>query len=140
MKPGKRFPGLHFKGFCLCLLLAQNNDENRTYSRLVVNPDTWNFLAKRQVSLTHPKISRDTWAKHVDASKLDQDSWIQNQIRSDWLAAGQTVLITAGASAPEDVVQDCVCWLQRHFDATVEEDRICEEQVQFSLPSQLARG
>ena len=63
-----------------------------------------------------------------------------DDIRSDWLAAGQTVLITAGASAPEDVVQDCVCWLQRHFDATVEEHRICEEQVQFSLPSQLARG
>lgn len=44
------------------------------------------------MSLTHPKISRDTWAKHVDASKLDQDSWIQNQIRSDWLAKQTKIL------------------------------------------------
>lgn len=74
------------------MLFYQNNDGSRTQSRLEVNQDSWNFLALRQVSLTHPKISRDTWAKHVDASKLDQDSWIQNQIRSDWLAKQTKIL------------------------------------------------
>ncbi len=54
-----------------------------------------------------------------------------------WLDAGQTVLITAGASAPENVVQDCVAWLKERFDASVEQRSMCEEQVRFSLPPQL---
>ncbi|MDY0170624.1 MAG: 4-hydroxy-3-methylbut-2-enyl diphosphate reductase [Thermoguttaceae bacterium] len=52
----------------------------------------------------------------------------------DWFETVRTVLMTAGASAPEDVVQQCVAWLAERFDATVEERSICEEQVRFSLP------
>jgi 4-hydroxy-3-methylbut-2-en-1-yl diphosphate reductase len=58
-------------------------------------------------------------------------------ICDDWLAASHTVLITAGASAPEDVVQECVSWLEKRFHATVAERTICDEQVRFSLPPQL---
>ncbi len=57
-----------------------------------------------------------------------------DDICTDWLTARQTVLITAGASAPEDVVQQCVAWLKDRFGATVEERSLCEEQVRFSLP------
>ena len=48
-----------------------------------------------------------------------------------------TVLITAGASAPESVVQDTVDWLIQTFDATVEHEQIREENVQFPLPKPL---
>lgn len=49
----------------------------------------------------------------------------------------QTVLITAGASAPESVVQETIGWLEKHFDATVESQQIREENVKFPLPKML---
>ncbi len=60
-----------------------------------------------------------------------------DDIRDEWLDAGQTVLITAGASAPEDVVRECVSWLQARFRASVEQRSICDEQVRFSLPPEV---
>ena len=50
---------------------------------------------------------------------------------------GQSVLITAGASAPESVVQETIDWLVQRFDATVETATIREESVQFPLPKPL---
>ena len=50
---------------------------------------------------------------------------------------GQTVLITAGASAPELVVQNTIQWLKDHFDATVEEQVVRKEEVYFPLPKVL---
>lgn len=49
----------------------------------------------------------------------------------------ETVLITAGASAPELVVQNTIRWLQEHFNATLEEQVVREEQVYFPLPKVL---
>ncbi|MCY2984976.1 MAG: 4-hydroxy-3-methylbut-2-enyl diphosphate reductase [Planctomycetota bacterium] len=46
----------------------------------------------------------------------------------------ETVLITAGASAPELVVQNTIQWLKDRFDASVEEQVVREEQVYFPLP------
>jgi 4-hydroxy-3-methylbut-2-enyl diphosphate reductase len=60
-----------------------------------------------------------------------------NELRPEWLADKETVLITAGASAPEDVVQECVEFLQRHYSATVESHTIREEHVSFPLPREL---
>src|SRR3972149_11160704 len=37
-----------------------------------------------------------------------------------WFSGDETVLITAGASAPETLVEDCVGFLCRRYDATVE--------------------
>lgn len=50
---------------------------------------------------------------------------------------GNTVLITAGASAPESVVQATIDWLVENFDATVETQEIREESVKFPLPKPL---
>lgn len=47
------------------------------------------------------------------------------------------VLITAGASAPEEVVQSTIQWLQQHFAATVELREIRKEEVYFPLPKAL---
>jgi 4-hydroxy-3-methylbut-2-en-1-yl diphosphate reductase len=54
-----------------------------------------------------------------------------------WFRPDDTVLITAGASAPETVVQECIELLKREFNATVEEHSIREEQVYFALPREL---
>ena len=54
-----------------------------------------------------------------------------------WFKPSDTVLITAGASAPEEHVQDCVDRLRDRFAATVETRTIREEHVQFPLPREL---
>jgi len=60
-----------------------------------------------------------------------------NEIDPAWFTGNETVVITAGASAPESVVQDCVTWLKNRFGATVEERTIREEDVYFPLPKEL---
>jgi 4-hydroxy-3-methylbut-2-enyl diphosphate reductase len=60
-----------------------------------------------------------------------------------WFAPDDTVLVTAGASAPEIVVEQCLALLKEHFAATVESRSIREEEVYFPLPKefrQLAAG
>ena len=47
------------------------------------------------------------------------------------------MLITAGASAPEDVVQECVEYLERNYGATMEQAYVREENVHFPLPKSL---
>ena len=54
-----------------------------------------------------------------------------------WLAGKNTVLVTAGASAPEEVVERVVHHLQHRFGATVESRTIREEHVRFPLPREL---
>ena len=58
-------------------------------------------------------------------------------IELNWFKPDDTVLLTAGASAPESVVQQCIELLKRHFGATVEERTLREEQVYFALPKEL---
>lgn len=59
------------------------------------------------------------------------------EIGDDWLKGGETILITAGASAPEDVVQECIAYLQNKYDATIESRTVREEHVSFPLPREL---
>ena len=56
---------------------------------------------------------------------------------ADWFDGAETVLITAGASAPEDVVQECIDYLQDQFGATIVEEWVREESVHFPLPKSL---
>ncbi len=54
-----------------------------------------------------------------------------------WFHPDDTVLVTAGASAPESVVAECVEFLQSRFGATVQSRSIREEEVYFPLPKEL---
>ncbi|MFO0936688.1 MAG: 4-hydroxy-3-methylbut-2-enyl diphosphate reductase [Gemmataceae bacterium] len=59
------------------------------------------------------------------------------ELKSEWFHADDTVLITAGASAPEEHVQDCVEYLRKNYGATVESRIVREEHVSFPLPREL---
>jgi 4-hydroxy-3-methylbut-2-enyl diphosphate reductase len=59
------------------------------------------------------------------------------ELRREWFEGCARVAITAGASAPEIVVQECVEYLQRHFGASVREVSVREEHVNFPLPREL---
>ncbi len=58
-------------------------------------------------------------------------------LRPEWFADTKTVLVTAGASAPETVVQQCIEWLEHRYDADVEVREVRSESVQFPLPKVL---
>ncbi len=49
----------------------------------------------------------------------------------------QAVGITAGASAPEDLVQEVVVWLESNFPINLKQLPRIEENVQFTLPKEL---
>src|SRR6202166_4834962 len=56
------------------------------------------------------------------------------EVKPEWLAGIQTVAVTAGASAPENLVEELIGSLQvRGFDE-LEEMEIKEEDVRFNLP------
>jgi 4-hydroxy-3-methylbut-2-enyl diphosphate reductase len=63
------------------------------------------------------------------------DGW--REIDPSWLTGDETLLITAGASAPEEVVEECVAHLQRRYGAMVESRTVREEHVSFPLPREL---
>lgn len=58
-------------------------------------------------------------------------------IDTAWFENVETVLVTAGASAPEVVVEECLDWLRQEFDAVIEPAIIREEHVNFPLPKKL---
>jgi 4-hydroxy-3-methylbut-2-enyl diphosphate reductase len=60
-----------------------------------------------------------------------------SEIDDRWFDHAETVLITAGASAPEEVVAECVHYLEEHFGAEVENRVVREEHVSFPLPREL---
>jgi 4-hydroxy-3-methylbut-2-enyl diphosphate reductase len=60
------------------------------------------------------------------------------QIQPAWLAGANTVAITAGASAPEVLVQRVVGRLGQLGFRNVQEVEVIEEDVRFALPPELA--
>jgi 4-hydroxy-3-methylbut-2-enyl diphosphate reductase len=55
-----------------------------------------------------------------------------------WFEGVDAVGITAGASAPENLVEDLIAAILQRFDASVEEVRVVDEHVTFKLPRILA--
>lgn len=60
------------------------------------------------------------------------------ELEDGWLDGVSTLGITAGASAPEVLVQELIDTLSAQFDVTVEERNIIDENVTFSLPRALS--
>lgn len=59
-------------------------------------------------------------------------------LEASWLAGARTVGVTAGASAPEVLVQGVIDRLAASFDVTVEEIDTARETVTFKLPRAVA--
>jgi 4-hydroxy-3-methylbut-2-enyl diphosphate reductase len=80
-------------------------------------------------SLRLAELARETGVTaHLIDGPLDIDT--------AWFKPLDTVLITAGASAPETVVEQCVALLGERFGASVESRSIREEEVYFPLPKE----
>jgi 4-hydroxy-3-methylbut-2-enyl diphosphate reductase len=57
-----------------------------------------------------------------------------SEIDHAWLQGVDTVLVTAGASAPEHLVQEIVQTLVRRYGGEVQEVHVVEEDMHFELP------
>src|ERR1700759_3288375 len=61
-------------------------------------------------------------------------------IQQEWIDSAATVAITAGASAPEILVQDVVLFLQGKGYGSVEEVEVMPENVRFGLPAEIVQA
>lgn len=57
-----------------------------------------------------------------------------------WLDGVAAVGVTAGASAPEEVVRDCLDYLRKCFDGVIESRAPSPEAMHFQLPAELRRA
>jgi 4-hydroxy-3-methylbut-2-enyl diphosphate reductase len=74
------------------------------------------------------------------AQSCDRRAYLIDGVREiddAWFDGVETVLVTAGASAPEEVVQECVEYLKDRYGAAVESRTVREEHVSFPLPREL---
>ena len=60
-----------------------------------------------------------------------------SDVDSAWLAGVKNVGVTAGASAPEHLVQELIEFLRGHGFRQMEEIELVDEDVRFSLPAEL---
>lgn len=60
-----------------------------------------------------------------------------SEVDTAWLAGIKNIGVTAGASAPEHLVQELVDYLHNHGFRQMEEIEMVNEDVRFSLPSEL---
>lgn len=72
--------------------------------------------------------------EHGAASHLIDN---HGQVREDWLEGVETVGITSGASAPEELVERLVEFFRRRGAEDVSELRTVDEDVRFMLPKQV---
>lgn len=109
---------------------TQNRQE--AVSRLTEDADLVLVLGS-QNSSNSQRLAELARERGIPAHLIDGPS----DINPAWFEGIETVLVTAGASAPEVVVNECLDWLRDHFHATVEPRSIREESVSFPLPREL---
>jgi 4-hydroxy-3-methylbut-2-en-1-yl diphosphate reductase len=61
-----------------------------------------------------------------------------SQVDSAWIENASTIAVTAGASAPEHLVEELLAFLKERGYTKLEEMHLKEEDVHFTLPPQLA--
>jgi 4-hydroxy-3-methylbut-2-en-1-yl diphosphate reductase len=78
------------------------------------------------------EVSKD---RQVPAYLIDEASEIDER----WLEGVEVVGLTSGASAPEVLVEEVVEWFRGRGTTTVDTVMVVDEDVEFSMPSNLAR-
>ena len=59
----------------------------------------------------------------------------KEELNPEWFTGGRSIGVTAGASAPEDILQGVVSGLKKMFSSSnVRDLKIVQENVTFALP------
>jgi len=75
------------------------------------------------------------FSKNLDTNSYLIDS--ADAIQPEWLEGVKTVAVTAGASAPEVLVEAVVEFLQSRGYGDVDEVEVMPENVRFALPPEI---
>jgi 4-hydroxy-3-methylbut-2-enyl diphosphate reductase len=126
----QRFPEIEHPGKEDICYATQNRQE--AVRRLCQQADLVLVLGS-QNSSNSQRLREIASDRGVPARLIDSVA----DIDPSWFLPDSVVLITAGASAPESVVQECVEFLQSRYQAEVEVQSVREEHVRFQLPKEL---
>jgi 4-hydroxy-3-methylbut-2-enyl diphosphate reductase len=87
-----------------------------------------------------PESSNSTRLAELGESMGKPSYLISNtgMIREEWLEGVETVLLTSGASVPENLVQEVIAYLEAKATCTVDERNLIEEDVFFRLPAAIS--
>ena len=129
----KRFPnivGPHAQDICYATENRQTAVKNVAHGADVVL-----VVGSRNSSNSNRlvEVSRNLGTSSYLIDKADD-------IQPEWLEGAETVAITAGASAPEILVQDVVLFLQGKGYGSVEEVEVMPENVRFGLPPEIVQA
>ncbi|TVR37466.1 MAG: 4-hydroxy-3-methylbut-2-enyl diphosphate reductase [Nitriliruptor sp.] len=128
----ERFPGLKQpKSDDICYATQNRQDAVKQLAErcdmvLVVGSQT-SSNSKRLV-----EVSRD---RSIPAYLIDDAS----EIDASWFDGVETIGLTSGASAPEVLVEEVIDWFKERGTETVDTVLVIDEDVEFSMPSNLAR-
>ena len=110
--------------------------QNRQLAVKAVAPDCDLLLVVGSKNSSNSKRLVEVCEKSgVPAHLVDAAS----EVDPAWLEGVHTVAVTAGASAPENLVQDLVASLRRRGFERLEEIQVKDEDVRFSLPPELVQ-
>ena len=126
----QRFPNIHCPPKDDICYATTNRQE--AIDTLATNADAVIVLGSQNSS--NSRRLMELGASHGARAFLIDDI---HELPDDALSASDTVLISAGASAPEVVVQECVDALIEKYQAEVESIVVREEHVSFPLPKEL---
>lgn len=126
----ERFPlihGPHSQDICYAT-------ENRQVAVKAVAPMTELLLVVGSKNSSNSQRLVEVCRKEGRPAYLVDD---ESDVRSEWLNGINSVSVTAGASAPEHLVDSLIAFLQRSGFGDVETLEVKEEDVRFSLPPEL---
>src|SRR5580693_6590928 len=110
--------------------------ENRQLAVKAVAPMCQLLLVVGSQNSSNSRRLVEVCVKEGVASHLIDDL---GEVNPQWLEGVSTVAVTAGASAPENLVEELIGSLQGCGFDELEEMEIKEEDVRFNLPSELGR-
>jgi 4-hydroxy-3-methylbut-2-enyl diphosphate reductase len=126
----RRFPGIQGpKGDDICYATS-----NRQAAVKAMAPRCDLVLVIGATNSSNSQRLREVAEREGAAAYLIQRA---RDIDWDWFAGVETVGLTAGASAPEVLVQEVIEAVSSRFDVTVEEVTTATEEVVFKLPRAL---
>jgi 4-hydroxy-3-methylbut-2-enyl diphosphate reductase len=111
--------------------------ENRQLAVKAVAPLCEMLLVVGSQNSSNSRRLVEVCEKHGIPAYLVDD---MREVQGPWMEGVRTIAVTAGASAPENLVQQLIESLQRRGYEDIEEMEIKEEDVRFSLPSNLERS
>ena len=126
----ERFPqveGPHSQDICYAT-------ENRQVAVKAVAPMTDLLLVVGSKNSSNSQRLVEVCRKEGRPAYLVDD---EADVKAEWLTGVDTISITAGASAPEHLVERLIAYLQSQGYADLETLEVKEEDVRFSLPAEL---